>query len=235
MTKLAAWRHYAFLDELEKIGKSRSLARDFLGGVDPTGGATFRYGMEDVEQGLAAPGLRKALGTVGGVVGGAAVVPSAISGLIGGVKGFSAGGGLRGRLVGAGRGFVSGLAKPFSKVYQSARASGGLKALERGGEMSLGQAKNLRALASDMPAIGGFVKKLSPEQVQQYARHLPAAQVANMRKGVGGQLSAGLATLGTSGLIGGGSAYLQYGKGRAAAQKYQQQLAAPQRGAGHGR
>lgn len=205
----------------------RSYMRDFLGGVDPTGGATFQYGMQDVETGRRRTGLRRAVGTAGGLAGGAVAVPAGVSGLIGAVKGFSRGkGGLRGRLAGAGRGFLSGAASPFRKVYRAARAKGALKAVGAGKTLTGKQGKALHTFATKEIPGGHLLKGVSPAQAGRAASRLPPEMLAKAREGVSSRLGTGLATLGTSGAIGGGSAYLQYGKGRGAAQRYQQQPAA---------
>lgn len=220
-------RHIQCVRSLEKTARGRSYVSDFLGGVDPTGGSTFQYGMQDVEQGAPHSGLRRAVGTAGGVVGGAAVVPAAIGGLIGAVKGVGGG------LGGVGKGFATGVSKPFTKIYRAARASSALKALESGNRLMPGQVRSLETFATkEMPGggmiaralptlqtAGSHVGRLSPV-VREAVGRLAPETAGRLRKHVGGHLSSGIATLGTSGIIGGGSAALQYGKGRAAAEKY---------------
>lgn len=269
----------------------RSLGRDFLAGIDPTGGATFQYGMKDVETGRRGAGLRRAVGTAGGVVGGAVIVPSAISGLIGGVKGLKGGKSLGGRLLGAGRGFLSGAVAPFQKIYHATRAKKALGVAAAGKRMSDKHLQGLHGFARTLPG-GQYLGDLNPEAVRAAARRgsaaveragraadrIPAAagkarsaidratpyvpgryqeargalsdlagelsktqpgaamrqwadqitpeMARRLQEPVSSRLSAGLATLGTSGVLGGGGAYLQYGKGRQAAQRYQQEPAA---------
>lgn len=318
-----------FADEMEKIG--RSIFRDFMGGVDPTGGATFQYGMRDAEKGRG-PSIRRAAGTVGGVVGGAAAVPAGISGLIGAVKGLGKGKGVGGRLLSAGRGFMSGAADPFKQVYHASKAKGALRTAASGGKLSDAEIQALHGFTKTLPGqkllrtaegaarkgidksvaagkagaqaaegmvqqgrnvvqrgadavqqganavqqrlqgaaqhlpgnygqlaeqgaqavqrgtqsvqrgaqnvsdtadIPGFLKaftqdKPNIERLRAAASHLSPDVATKLQKQVGGRLNAGLATLGTSGAIGAGSAYLQYGKGQQAAQRYMGQGLRPQ-------
>lgn len=226
--KTASVQMAAFSDEFVKI--ARSLGKDFLGGIDPTGGATFQYGMQDVEKpGVVNPNLARAAGTAGGVVGGALVVPSAISGLIGAGKGLASGGSIGSRLAQAGRGFMTGVKAPVSDTVGAIRAKRALGQVESQGAKSLteGQLKSLGGIADHSPLgslvqkfTGKSVKDIPPGQLRMLMSTLRPKDIATAKQQVGSQLTSGLATLGTSGLIGGGSAYLQYGKGRQAAEKY---------------
>mgnify|MGYP001823659612 CR=1 FL=1 len=217
----------AFADEFVKIAQTRSALKDFVGGIDPTGGATFQYGMTDYEKPqVANPGLARAAGPAGGVVGGALVIPSAISGLIGGVKGLGGGGSMGARLARAGRGIVSGAKEPVVGVANAIRSRSALKQMQASGAASLspGQLRALRDVAARSP-IGQMVGpervgKLSEGHLRMLLKRVSPAQAEMAQKQVGSALSSGLATLGTSGVIGGGSAYLQYGKGQQAAEKY---------------
>ena len=254
------------LKEARRIGVS-----DFLGGIDPTGGATFQYGMEDVEDPTQKAHGARALGTAGGLVGGAVVVPASISGLIEGGKGLvQTSGGLGKRLAGAGRGLVSGAMKPFKQVAGGIKARGVMDKVRREGTEALTEAdlatfknfgemlpgaglmKNLQgidvdkavakgteALVDRMPSllregvrsdISGAVSK-APSELEQFRAvmgKMTPEQLTAIDKHIGSQLTGGLTTLGTSGLIGGGSAALQYGKGQAAAQRYKDQGLMPQ-------
>lgn len=114
---------------LEKRAR-RALLKDFLGGVEPTGTLTYRYGSEDVDDPKARPGLRRAIGTAGGAMGGAVAIPSAVSGVIGlgkGVLGLRKGRGLR-HLARSG---WRGLKQPISTVYHGTKAKRMLEELKR--------------------------------------------------------------------------------------------------------
>ena len=106
----------------KKASPSRSYLKDFVAGVDPTGATTFGYGMDDIKKSPGKRSVRKGLGMLGGAVGGALVVPSAITGLIyagkalvGGRKGLT--GGLRNIVHEFGRGAK----EPFRMVMDSNR------------------------------------------------------------------------------------------------------------------
>ncbi len=193
----------------------RGYINDFLGGVDPTGTRTFQYGMEDARQHGQSSGLRRAIGTAGGVVGGAAVIPAAVGGTIGGVKGFLMGrGGVRGRLVSAGKGFLSGAKKPYTQLYQGVKANSALAAQQAGRKLTPGQANSLQRFAkTQLPDSVTKGVGLRPKMVQRGISRMSPQQVAGVRRELGGEIGAGAAALGLSGAISGVSAHTQYGKG----------------------
>lgn len=216
----------AFADEFVKIAQGRSVLKDFVGGIDPTGGATFQYGMTDYEKPQhASPSLARAAGTAGGLVGGALVIPSAIGGLIGGVKGFGGGGGMGARLARAGRGFVSGAKQPIKMPIDVIRSRKALAQMRTKGIGSLtdSQLSAMRGVASGLPG-GALLEKANPTMMRAGLRSIRATagdipfEFADKQLKSG--LASGIATLGTSGALGAGSAYLQYGKGQQAAEKY---------------
>lgn len=191
----------------------RSYWSDFAGGVDPTGTHTFQYGMEDARKGESS-GLRRAVGTTGGILGGAAVVPAAAGGLIGGLKGFAMGrGGIRQRLTSAGRGAFTGAKAPYSSLYRGIQANKALAARQAGKALTPRQAKNVhKFVAQQVP--GGLPKGVvDPSRVQSAMGMMNPQQLSEARRHMGGELAAGAGALGLSGLISGGSAYAQYGKG----------------------
>lgn len=192
----------------------RSYMKDFLAGVDPTGTKTFQYGQEDAQQGERS-GARRAVGTAGGLLGGAAVIPAAVGGAVGGVKGLLMGrGNWKTRLLGAGRGFVSGAKKPYTSLYHGVQANRALAAHQAGKTLKPRQAKQLeRFVQESLPHSVTSSGKVSPKMVQEGMTRLNPQQLASVRRELGGEVGAGAAALGLSGAISGGSAYAQYGKG----------------------
>lgn len=99
----------------------RSLVKDFTAGVDPTGATTFGYGLDDTRRRIGAQKhLRKGVGMVGGALGGALIVPSAISGLVYAGKALLSKG-RAGGLRNVGRELVKGFKEPFSSVADAVR------------------------------------------------------------------------------------------------------------------
>ena len=193
----------------------RSYASDFLAGIDPTGTATFQYGMQDAKGYGAGSGARRALNTAGGVLGGAAVMPAAVGGVIGGIKGLAMGrGGLKQRLISAGKGALSGAKSPYQKLYRGVQANRALGAHQAGRALSDKQVGHLSKFVKGMDPTG-LMPKGTPNaaQVRGYLQRTPDKAVSEIRRHMGGELAAGAGALGLSGIISGGSAYKQYGKG----------------------
>jgi len=192
----------------------RSYLNDFLAGVDPTGTRTFQYGMEDAHAGESS-GLRRGIGAVGGTLGGAAVVPGLVGGTVGGIKGLLMGkGNWKQRLLSGGTGFLGGAKKPYTSIYKSMRANKALAAHSSGKVLDPKQAKNLeRYIHGQLPQSLSYGQKISPEVVQQTLKKLSPKQLSGVRRELGGEIGSGAAALGLSGLVSGGSAYMQYGKG----------------------
>jgi len=195
----------------------RSHFYDFLAGIDPTGTKTFQYGMEDIEHGKpsGARGASRAIGTVGGILGGAAVIPGAVGGVIGGTKGLLMGrGGWRGRLLGAARGLLSGAKKPYTSLYRGGQAKRALGAHQAGKKLTKQQAEHIRKFVKEqLPESVARAGNIHPSAIQQGLNRLSPSQLAKVHRELGSELGAGAASLGLSGAISGGSAYAQYGKG----------------------
>ena len=192
----------------------RSYMHDFLGGVDPTGTKTFQYGMEDAAQGQTS-GMRRAVGTAGGILGGAAVVPGAVGGLVGAIKGLAMGkGGLKGRLLSAGQHAVRGAKQPYSSLYRGMKARSALKAHQAGKALSSRQGGDLQKFVRQSLPEGVLPSgEMGSQRIQSALKQMAPSQMAKVRKHLGGELAAGAGALGLSGLVSGGSAYAQYGKG----------------------
>jgi hypothetical protein len=213
----------AYVDEMCKLS---GYGKDFAAGIDPFGTWTSGYGQKAQQHGASEAKHRKKkmMGTAGGLVGGATVVPSAIMGTIKGVKGFAAGKGIGGRLAGAARGFVEGVKQPIKQVVQGRRA---VKALKRGSSAKkaikltgkerkaleyAGRTSNVGAefMPKDMKKSLG--DKLYPDQAKKLA---PSAK---------GFYREGVSQLGLGGAIGGGGAYVQYEKGRESERGFSKRL-----------
>ena len=221
-TKLAAY--HAMADELEKI--SRSYLKDFAAGVDPTGTKTFGYGMKDAPVSQAEASKRRAVGVAGGILGGATVVPSAVSGIIGGMKNIK-----RGPIAMA-RGFGQGAISPYQKLYRAGRGERALKQLHETGHVTPSQAEMLgkvmpgdprltRVMTGDktyMEKAKGLLGRKSQtmedlEAMRRLAVNHPGL-IDSLRAKIRAKGINALSGMGISGTVGGGSAYLQYGKGR---------------------
>lgn len=111
--------------------KPSSYTQDFVAGIDPFGAWTNEFGMKAQRAGLPEKVHRrkKAMGTVGGLIGGATVVPSIIYGLVEAGKGFALTPGHIGRrIAGAGKAGWKGAQFPLRAVYSGTKT---LKFLER--------------------------------------------------------------------------------------------------------
>ena len=207
----------AFYDGMAKIAGDSSYVKDFLAGVDPTGTKTFDYGMKNKKNHSA----HRAIGTAGGLIGGMTVVPAVT---VGAVRGASAmlrgGGGLKSRLARGGSAFVNGIKEPIEGPIRAFR---GLKKMKqyRAGTATIENVtddENVRFIAGKTPM--GFLNRKpgGGGNLDFDIRNLRAASQNKdelLDKGLqaGNKvLGEGIGALGLSGLIGGGSAYLQYGK-----------------------
>lgn len=183
-----------FQKGFEKIARETSYLKDFAGGVDPTGVITFKAGKKNELANSQSHGLHRGIATAGGVLGGAGVVAPAITGIMGGVtQGLSTQGGIKKKLLGAGKGFIEGLKKPFLSTYHG--LAGGRKVM---GRNALRGRKHLDYFARQMNV---------PKEVSIRIPYLDSKRVGRELYGRGIE---GLGTLGLSGAISGGSAYLQY-------------------------
>jgi hypothetical protein len=148
-------------------------------------------------------------------LGGAAVVPAAVGGIVGGIKGGLLGkGSVKGRALGALKGMISGAKKPYTSLYRGARAQKALSAYRTGKTLSPGQSGALQKFVkSELPEGLSSLPNFSPEAVSGALSKLTPEQLSAVKRNLGGELGAGAAALGLSGLVSGGSAYAQYGKG----------------------
>lgn len=170
----------SFMEEMVKLsGIQRSLLKDFAAGVDPTGTRSLEYGIQDA--GAPGSGVRRALGTAGGLVGGATVVPAAISGLVEGAKGIASGG-IKGGL----KGFARGTYKPFTQLYRAARSTRTLGKMHAGTNISKGEAESLRALVKNRsPGLSQHVRAITGDDealralIGRSQQRLTSAQLAS--------------------------------------------------------
>lgn len=225
---------------LYKIAEAQSYLQDFGGGVDPFGLYTSSYGAQGARAGLTDEehALRRRIGTAGGLIGGATVVPAAISGLIGGFQGLAGGKGIGGRLAGFGTGFARGAQRPFKAIYQGSKGSKALRSIESGQksfkDLSKAEKANLQSIIRESQvgtleragkANQDLIGRLSPQGQAALAsgnpammEALPAADQALIAGALRKPLSSGLneakSQLALGGLIGGIGANVQYRKGK---------------------
>jgi len=181
---------------------ARSYVRDFVGGVDPTGGATFSYGVQDADATKREALKRRTTSAVGGVVGGATVIPAALGGVVGAVRGSRRG------LRSAAAGFAKGTTEPFADLYHARRASSGLKGAASGKALSKKHIKSLDHLSGGKM---GDVGKHLADRASGDAGKRVAAEAAEV---VGDKYRDAMTGIGVSAGVGGVSAHLQYDKAR---------------------
>ena len=171
----------------EKTAAPSSYFQDFMAGMDPFGAWTNQYGMEAQRAGLSEGehALKRGIGTAGGVLGGAALVPSAIFGATEAAKGFAGGGGsLRQRLGRAAAEGAKGFVRPIKSVLEGRKASRGLKRVAEGGAGLTGREQQaIRYLGE---GVG-----LTPEMLQRVQR--TGREVAQSGSATAGQRAAGAA------------------------------------------
>lgn len=145
-------------NKLVKVSSSEpnvsSLSEDFLAGVDPLGYWTADYGVEAEKAKLSEEehALKRGIGTLGGLIGGATVIPSTIFGIIGGVKGIATTpGNIKEKLLGGASGFISGFKKPIAGPIAAFRARAALKDVADKGVLTQEGAKAIKELGEYVP------------------------------------------------------------------------------------
>ena len=199
-----------FFKGFEKRSSESSFLGDFAGGVDPTGIYTFNSAKRNAlaETKDSRHGAHRGVATLGGIIGGGAVVAPAISGLIdAGSSLATSGGGWRGRLAGAAKGFVKGFKQPFLDIRHGI---GGGRNILRGNVE-----KATPSLKYFQESLGPAGSHLDPRMVRQ----MPPGAQKELGQRLYSEGGKGLSTLGLSGGIAGGSAFLQYGGGRDAGEE----------------
>ena len=223
---------HGFVDELEKLAliapakkpsptaaaPKRALWKDFMAGVDPTGTKTSVYGVKDVPASTGQRALRQGVGTVGGLLGGALVVPSVVYYIIEGAAAAPGGGSWKQRLArigaAAGRGFL----KPIREPLRAHRAANVMQKVQQGGRVVARDVGTMRRFAQ-LNLMSGVIPglasgKATPQQLQRAMEFMKSTgKLDPALKSTQTEVSKGLAAIGLSGLIGGGSAALQYHKG----------------------
>lgn len=212
-----------FVDEIKKASEKDpvSLGESFIAGLDPTGGKTFKLSQKAKRH-----GKHKALGFAGGLIGGATLIPSAVSAFTKGMSGFSTPGPLKKKIVTglsmAARGSVS----PYKNLYYATSARKALKRAINSGllsEKDIGKIKRL--ISSDK--IGKAEKiysKVAGKDLEKAFSQLTSKGVkikGPMRRRallaldlIGEQIAQPAAAIGASAALGGGSSLLQYNLGK---------------------
>jgi hypothetical protein len=146
--------YQGILDELVKESEVSTTLEDIIGGVDPFGFATSNYGVAAEKEKLseAEHTQKQLLAGLGGLIGGATVVPSAIFGLISGIKGLATTpGGIKEKLLGGATGFISGAKKPIMGPIKALQARKALGEAVESGKLTPEHVKSIRALEELVP------------------------------------------------------------------------------------
>lgn len=225
---------------LQKHGAVSSLGSDFIAGMDPFGVWTNPFGREAERAGLSESehALKRGIGTAGGVLGGAALVPSGIFGIVEAAKGFGgAEGNLKKRLAKGLVGGLEGFQRPIKSVLEGRNARGALRRMAQGGAgLEPSELESLKYIASgamgdperavsqlrEIEPLGkvlDLADMITPEHISDLTRswgsNAPTRHGANiMATKVDELLGSAQAQLGLGGAIGGTGAYYQYGAGR---------------------
>lgn len=199
----------------------RNVGKDFGAGIDPTGVVTYGYGIADAPKSKATARKRRLLGTAGGMVGGALIVPSALSGLMGAGKGL-----IRLRregLAGLGRHTLTGLKRPLVEPVRAWLARRSLA------QMAAGKTLGSSAKARLLDLVGQGLKDVNPiigkRLGKLWAKASPATRFGLLSsaepKAYAGastmlsrRVNQAASFMGLGGLVNAGSAYYQYGQGR---------------------
>lgn len=219
------------LQALGLIKTARFVGKDFMAGVDPTGTFTTSYGVEDTDEGGLGAAARGATGVAGGLLGGGLLVPSTIYGLINAPAGYA-----QGKLPGAAKGFWRGFKYPVQSVYRGIKGSRALSRAPKEGLTpeevklfkSMSEESNLpyyqQLLEGRMPSKAkGVVGEMAEAEKQrllaegmtaQEYKALPPEMREGAKEHLQSELGLGASQIGMAGAVGGGSAGLQYAKGR---------------------
>jgi len=209
----------AFIDELQKIAKDSSYVKDFVYGVDPTGVRTFKAGLNNKKN----HGWHRAVGTVGGTIGGAAITTAA-SGL--GAMGLGKAIGVKNKALGE---MIYKGGKSALKLFNPKRTLKTFKALPGSSKIMSKKmklmAKTEEALANssykDKAIAAHFSGKTNPivksrNEIQGLEKAFVAKHKVNpmdsYNEGLG--MAAGVAGATLGGGISGYTAFSQYGAGR---------------------
>jgi len=198
----------AFVDELQKIAKDPvSISKSFLAGFDPTGTSTF-----GLSQRAKRHKTHLISGSVGGIIGGATIIPSAVSGTVGGIRRFAqTPGGFRRKVVGAIRGFGAGAISPYKQLYHGAKGTQALtKSLKTGKITQQGATHIHKAIGLKR---GGQVIK-NKAFFNMLPRLKGNAGISELRDLVKKQTINTGAAIGASAGLGAGSSILQYLQGK---------------------
>jgi superfamily II DNA or RNA helicase len=229
-----------------------SYAQDFVAGFDPLGVATYGYGSRAQRAGLSEGEHRKkrAIGTVGGVVGGGLIIPSALGAVAGSAGGFRASKGapVLARLSSAARGAGRGAAAPITQPLGLSRATKGLEGLASGQDISGKQHRAIQEFAQKAGVKGtrsraalDAIRKASKGQMGSDLSAVRELLPPGVTEGMGKYTRSALTeaadlprrmlrhtrlALGAGSLIGGLGAYLQYGLGRSGEKSTQERIRA---------
>lgn len=233
------------------MGES-NLAQDFIAGIDPLGIYTSDYGQRAEQAGVSQGrhAVKQLVGTAGGVLGGAVVVPTITSGVVGGIQQAAKGGGSLGsRAARFASGFIEGSKVPWKTLSSARTANEAVRKAIQGGDIRLTEQElaAVKNLMGQVP-IGEVVKGVQSSGPSRGKRSFFAqasgllddakSAKALLKDGVLTQRLAqkiekplatgyktGLGALALGATIGGGGAAVQYTKGRKTEKDFQKRLA----------
>ncbi len=159
---------------LKKQAAPTNYAQDFAAGVDPFGLWTNAYGRRNENAGISdgEHTKKRVLSTLGGTLGGAALIPSAISGLS---QGFNAAAlAPRSRMSAGVKGLAAGAMHPFKAVISGRRASKALAGVGSGAQAEFA--------AKDLASISDFADNI-PLSVFRQGGEAPLARGRAPAKG----------------------------------------------------
>lgn len=204
----------------------QSYAKSLIGGIDPTGLITFNTAMN--EPYTARRGWHRALGTLGGFVGGATLIPA----IVGGASNLFLNRGRFKGLSGALKAFGSGAVSPFTSAYGGYKT---LKTLDPKRKLNTDFVSELLGNLSD----AGYVKPVMRDAINKAAlpfktigipghnptvvdltQHFPV--FGDIRDVIASNTYNTIGAIGTSGALGGMAAYGQYSSGTEAGDRIRQ-------------
>lgn len=234
--------NYRSLRQFMRKEAASSALQDFAGGIDPFGTFTSQYGQSAQREGVSKQehSKKRAVSTVGGLVGGGILLPGAISGTIDAAKGLARQGTVSQRLGRGVTGAVRGFKAPFQGLHRAYKTKRALSSAAQGERLNSSQIQGVKnilgktsitdaAAAAGGQPVGGVSGLLAGLKSKKVLRNLDrgiispelAAQAAPK---VQGAINEGVATLGMGAGVGGLGAYVQYGKGVDAEKKFQRRM-----------
>ena len=159
--------------------KDSSMLKDFAAGVDPTGTITFDIAMRNKKR----HHLHKTVGAIGGFIGGATLIPGAISALAIGVPRYLSSG--QGRSL---KMITSSALKPYKLLYHGAKGRKELSDIVSGkGTSTKNIEESLSALSlNDVRGMGGDILRSNKRKVDKVINNTPSELLGDILASPGG-------------------------------------------------